>query len=277
MKISQNIKIITSITLIIFFIAGCTESDLEVNNQADATLREIESLTQDYISSQQKNGSTAGRIEISDDVARTDIDAGVAEYESSHDLDMAIHMGVEASAKALSIALPNSGGNVDNKDNPLDFAGKYHVEILREGLTTSKELVYKNGVFNYDNMTKVVEAYFRKNGRVFPMDRTVSEQEFNQFYQARSTKLNQANDKLSGVIENMKLAGKISQVEHRILFNYFSAYESSTSLDSFIQYTFQIEDLVINSSYQKQVKNLLLFTMATTRHDVNFWNPYPGN
>jgi hypothetical protein len=271
-------KVIYTVTLCVcvFLTTGCSEEDQGLENSKDATLQNILQITDDFLNTQ-LNTTPIAKPKALDPVYVADITAGVEEFARTYDWDGALHAGITASENfSGGIAPNNPGDNVDNPANEYDLAGKYHVDVLHYALTEKREYIFQNGIMNFQRSFEVTKNYLNANNALMNPNYILTESNFNTTYNATIQTLQNVNNSLSQWVLKMEEKGKISSLESQILHQYFNAQESATSLQAYIQYSLQIEDLVINATYSERTKKLLLFTMATARHDINYWNPY-GN
>ncbi|MFK7746842.1 MAG: hypothetical protein AB8B65_00490 [Kordia sp.] len=257
-----------------FLVIGCSEDDRLLENTEDTTLQDIRQLTDDFLKVQDK--ITIHTKAIDPAVAAVDIKAAIDSYNNDpSDMDSVYADGIAASGLASSgIAQPNPGSGADNTGNPLDHAGKYHVDILHHQLTQQYNYVAPNGVFNYDRSVEVTRNLLVMYGENVTQSNSHTSSSFNVYYNKLRQELQSVNNLLSKAILKMRAQGKISSLESQILHSYFTMQEGATSLNSYIQYSIQVEQMVLNSSYPQSTKDFLLFTMATARHDFNYWNPY---
>lgn len=268
-----NYKLIAIIFLLI--ITSCITDDSQINPEEQSTLKRIKEITNQFIHSQQNNFQSSTKVFVDPKVAAIDINAAIDSYNDDGDFDWALTMGVAASSKASSGIMPNNpGGNVTNDFNEYDFTGRYHVEILQHGLTDKKDFIFENGIFNYYNSITYSNEFLESNNLNVQQSNIYSLSQFEAFYNTIISNLENVNNQLSKIILQMENDGKISNLESQILNMYFESQENSTSLNSFIQYSLQIENLITESNFNISTKKLLLFSMSTTRHDINFWNPY---
>ncbi len=181
-------------------------------------------------------------------------------------------LGVGCSVAAgLGIAPPPNDGGVSNNGNAYDYAGELHTEILNEALTTERAFVIQNGVLNFDNLQIVANRILQENG----INSTVqfSETDFFGIQSYVDQAAVSSGGRMSIIAQNMGQEGKISNIESQILSNYFSAFENSSSFQAFLGYSVQMETMIEQSNLSSNSKELILFTMATARHDLNYWFP----
>ena len=205
-----------------------------------------------------------------------DIEAAHEDYDEHHDYGHAVKTGIAASQNyGESVVAPSGGfggnpiGTVVNPNNSLDYVGRFHAEILEATFYQDHQIIYPNGTFSYTNSINYTDNYTNSS-----TSGSLSQNDFDTFYQSVVAKIVANNYLLSQVMQQNLNEGKLTQDEGQILITYFQAQESASSLNNYIQYSIQVEDMVVNSSLPTTSKNLLLFTMATARHDINFWNPY---
>ncbi|WP_298513237.1 hypothetical protein [uncultured Kordia sp.] len=255
-------------------IIGCTKEDQAIENSEEATLQHILELTNTFLKTQDKITTSAKAIDPA--IAKIDITAFLDSYggpnSSDDDLNDAYADGIAASYKAAEgVAPPNPGGNVDNTANAYDYVGKYHVDILDYQIRNKSNYVSPNNVFKYNRSIGVTSDYLAQDQIQLNMTNMMSNNQFDMWYLHLQQQLQTANGLISQTILAMEAAGKISTLESNILYHYFDAQENASSLTNFIQYSIQIEDIIINSSYNHPTKRFLLSAMATARHDFNYW------
>lgn len=275
-------KLISILTFVILisFMFSCTDNTTETLENNDKIFNQIKNITEKFIDSQKENNTNiTNQTRVNDpNVWLADCEAGLESYLENGDKDQAISVGTAASAKYSSgIINPNPGNpieNVENINNEYDYVGKYHAEILQYGILDNSHILYPNGIFNYQNSIDFIQQFLISKNIFLQPSSIMSLNEFNTFYNNVENIISSSNYKFSKIILNLENQGKLSHFESQILYMYYSAQESSTSLNDFIQFSIQIENIISNSSYSEEIKELFLFTMATTRHDINLWNPY---
>ena len=73
------------------------------------------------------------------------------------------------------------------------------------------------------------------------------------------------------VIESFYELELLTADEYDILSAYYTAFEASTSFDSFKKYSIEAEAVITDSDFETEQKALFLSMMSTTRHDLNYW------
>lgn len=263
-----SVKIIT--VFVALLLTNCTKDDMQISDNDQSTLKKIIEISTLYLASQDSNASSNFKANIDPKVSKIDIDAVIKDYNDNGDYDGAICIGIQASMLASNGIMPNnSGGDVTNNQNAYDFVGKLHVEVLYHGLTDQKDFIFPNGIFNYYNLVQYSSNYLSNQQSNY-----CSLDQFNSFYNDVINDLENANNKLSIMISHMEDENKITALESQILQIYFKSSENSNSLGAFVQYSIQIENLITTSNFSEETKKLLLISMATARHDINFWNPF---
>ena len=269
----KNLKSILIITIINILMFSCSNENTSVDTDIDS-LSQIKNLTGYFLSHQKE----IDQIKAMDpDIWLADCVAGLDSYLEDGDIKKAYQVGYEASIKYSEggITNPNPGNPIDNVinlGNELDYVGEYHAEMLYLSLTNNYDFIYPNGIFNYQNTTVFMQQYLTsKNIIASPMP---SENEFNLFYTNIEDLITDGDHKFSKIVLVLENQGKLPSLETQILRMYFQGQENSESLNNFIAFSIEMENIIQQSSYPNSTKELLLFTMATVRHDVNFWNPY---
>ncbi|WP_298513239.1 hypothetical protein [uncultured Kordia sp.] len=270
----KNIKNTVLALLLIAGIGSCSKEDATFLETESNILTKIADITSDFIDGQDETIVSAKAFDPT--YYMVDITAGKEDYDQHHDYDHAVDTGIAASEKAAEKAIAPAngyGGNpvvaVVNPNNPLDYTGRFHAEILASAIYQNHQIVYPNGEFSYTNSIN-----FSNNYMNITVQNMLSENEFNAFYEHVVNKIRANDNLLSKVMQQDLREGKLTQSEGQILIMYFQAQESSNTLNGYIQYSIQIENMVVNSNLPSSSKDLLLFVMATARHDINFWNPY---
>ncbi len=270
---------ILKILLLLFVVTSCSKEVQEEIQDENFTVKQISDITNNYINLQTTNTANTSRV-FDPTLYLTDVAAGLDDYLENGDESHAIEVGTAASVKAgasLSDDSFNQGNVIEgvvNLDNEYDYTGKYHAQILKVALIENKNITCPNGVFNYDNTLRIARAFLNSQGLHSNAQNALTESQFNNFYNSIIYRIQSNNNKLSNIVIQYKNEGILSDMESQILNAYFKAQESSDTLDSYIQYSIQIENLVTNSNIPNRSKKILLFAMATARHDINFWNPY---
>lgn len=272
---------IVSIVTFILLISSCSEEITKEISAENKAIEEISKITNDFLASLEGKIPSPNSKAFEPNDFIPDIEAGLEEYMKNGDVGQAVSVGIAASQKATSGQVCPANGNggnpigsVINAANPLDYAGRYHAEVLEDALIIHRNQIYPNGVFNFTNAINFTYNYLASNNIYVNSTNAMTESEFNAFY-ANMISLLQNNDyKMSKVVRIYENEGRISSTERQILEMYFLAQESSNTLNGYIQYSIQTENSILNSNLSSKSKDLLLFTMATARHDINFWNPY---
>ncbi len=256
---------------------SCNTDEQQLETGQDVTFQKIQEVTTDFLKNSDTHTNMDTSRAIDPEIAAIDIKAAIDTYNSGSSYKWSVQQGVVSSAAASNGVPPiftdNSGVNIANDNNEFDSAGKYHVDILKYQLTEKKDYVFPNGVFNYERSVEVTRNYLLTNTNdTSTLPQSMSRNEFYTFYNYLNQDLQNSNYLLSDAILTMENQGKISSLESQILNMYFKMKEQTSSIDAYIQYSIQIENLVTNSNYPSDTKNLLLFTMATARYDFAFWN-----
>ncbi|MEM6685701.1 MAG: hypothetical protein AAF617_07935 [Bacteroidota bacterium] len=260
---------------------SCSKDSVATDDTTNTLLTELKKVTTDFIASQDGKIPTSNTKQFNSNEYLVDCEAGMADYIKNGDRDHAIEVGIKASQEAGTdngLSGQGNAGNpissVVNPMNGLDYAGRLHAEALEVGYTNYQHQIYPNGVFNYQNATNFVFGYLAQNN-VNSTGNTMTESEFTAFTNSVRLRLQQNNYKMSKVVISHKNEGDLTNEEAQILEMYFKAQEQSTTLNGFIQHSIQVENMVVNATnLSASSKELLLFVMATARHDINFWNPY---
>jgi len=257
-------------------IVSCYQTDIFEGENSNIIL-EIGAFSREFIVSEaSKKGASPEQTDEQVNAILVDTSAGMESYANDGDINKAYSVAISASAGISGGDLPdNPGGNVDNPLNAYDYTGKYHVDILREKLTNGKNFVFPNGEFDYArSITFTLKSLSKRNVNIALAD-LPSASEFGAFYNQLLSTLEASDNKLSNFVKYLEHGSKITGEESQILVHYFQAQENARSLNAFIAYSLQVEKMVAESqSLSFKSKELLLFSMATARHDVNFWNPY---
>ncbi|MEM6685702.1 MAG: hypothetical protein AAF617_07940 [Bacteroidota bacterium] len=261
------------LAILALLVMACSNDSEQVIIDNDVTLQQIYQLTDSYINAQDTATGNA-KYYIDPELAAIDINATIDAYnEDSSDPDTYFAAGIAASYKASEgITPPNPSQGVDNASNPLDYVGKYHVDILHHQLTHKQNYIGNHGSFRYERSTEITRNLLQQYGENVQPSNTYTESSFKTYYRQLKQELQSVNFLLSEIILKMKDEGKITTVESQVLHAYFTMQESASSLSAYIQYSIQAEQIIVNSNYPQQTKDFLLFTMATARHDFNYWN-----
>ena len=269
--------------------SSCLKEEIVTNNtstvvpQNNRTLEGIQSTTATYISTQNRlNESDLIAYRTEGDREATpeekwnhDVAVGVDCVLSGIGLNDAAEIGLRASS-VYSISVGGPEGNDLTRPepmlyaaNPLDIYGIMHVDLLHDQLAISKERTFDGSVPNHSNYVTYAQDYSLEHygitARELP-DLTVKN--IDKFLERLETTVNFS---LVYYIETKRTEGLMPSLEADILSSYFSALEASRSFEAFYTYSTSVENDIIKSDYRLEVKELLLFTMATTRHDVQYW------
>lgn len=232
--------------------------------QIDNLTEEIIKISQDFIKQQPKSDSR-----LSPYATFMAIDRGVY-FESRVDgsnAEDATYDGVNASIDAYQdwaggINPPNPTGDVSLSANPFDYVGKLHVEILDYVIKEPTGIFMNGNDLDYSATLAYANSVFNQNG--LPS------------YSGSAASLEQSVASLTNTIENANyilssLVTGQSNAE-QVLKNYFLAAESVQNVQDFVDYSVQVELMVIGSQqYNADEKEYLLGNMATARHDIHYW------
>ncbi len=182
----------------------------------------------------------------------------------------AIIGGAGASMTAGStLSAPPGGGGGANIDNVYDYVGEEHVNILLNGLTVDYEANFDGTELKNANYLEYARNWLVEN-EVFSMEEVEG---YEEAYLVEN--LNQALEhdgkEMVLVIESFYELELLTADEYDILSAYYTAFEASTSFDSFKEYSIEAEAVITDSDFETEQKALFLSMMSTTRHDLNYW------
>ena len=86
--------------------------------------------------------------------------------------------------------------------------------------------------------------------------------------------MNHLGEDMTDVVAFMQSSGDLSEDESNILKSYFQAMEASGSYESFVNYSISAEEIIVNSSYSDETKQMVLSIMSTARFDLKYWYYY---
>jgi len=270
---------LTGVMSVALVLGSCQKEELEEkavpNNQRGVeTIETIQNLSTKFISTQ--HGSVNGDRALNWwKIAGKDL-MGAAAGAIAGSVPGAILGGVGASlfeaGSQMSAAKPITTG-AGNAANDYDFVGESHVSILASGLGADRDLIFDG--------TALLEDEFLTYGKNYLIDRglfTAAELDFYSIDMLNSNLdfANRFGDETTVVaITHLRDIGALSDVEASVLIPYYEAYEAARNYDEFHAFSVDAEAAVMDDrSISDDSKAIILSNMATTRHDLNYWNEF---
>ena len=262
----KNLRVILILSISILWSSCSTNEDLTPKEESSvketALIEKVTTATDSYILTQKNQEVFLANKAKWWEIALADLIGGAVGYLAGGPVGGVI-LGVGCSVAAgTGIAPPNNNnGGVDNDHNVFDYAGIEHVTILHNSLTRNREAISENGVFNASSYLQIVNESSNSN---------ITIDQYNYVQHYVDTALRNTNE-LSVVFSNMGQERLITRNESQVLTRYFQGFENTTNFSDFINFSVSIENIVQESEISVAEKNMLLFTMATARHDLNYW------
>jgi len=166
------------------------------------------------------------------------------------------------------VAPGNQGGTpiIENINNPYDFVGILHYEIMGE-MTSNHETYWVNNELNYSLYKEMVfsklKSYSIDNFNNFNDDFWIKEIKFHAAWQEEYIEYFSSSNSRLSTLSNTCLS---------IAEDYYSALTLTNNTDDFVQYSINAENLVVNSNLIDIEKKYLLIFMSTARIGVGYYN-----
>lgn len=283
MKFFKIITLQTKIMLlcIILSIISCTrDEEVQVESvQKLSVANQISKLSENY----NVNPGKAADVNWLK-VAAADAGAALTEASGDDATIASITMaGASASTKnyndqnsSNSSSSNNSGGSntIDpNETNPYDYVGYWHYASIDNVLVDPKR--YLNGK-DYDN-----ERFYKATVEFLLKNDVASDSDYESFI------LELANEKLafnsevfdkyglSGGLTYLLEKGIVQESVYEVMMPYYNVFESVNSSKEFVEYSLQVEELVVKSKLEE--KEIILSTMATARYGAQYWSSVFGD
>ena len=262
----KNLRVILILSISILWSSCSTNEDLapteDLSVKETALIEKVSTVADGYLLTQKKQEVFLANKAKWWEIALADVIGGAVGYLTGGPVGGVI-LGVGCSVAAgVGIAPPNNtNGGVNNDNNVFDYAGIQHVSTLHTSLTRNRGVISEDGIFNPTSYLQLVNQSYNSN-------LTIDQYNYVQHYV--DTALT-TTDELSVVFSNMGQERLLTTNESQVLTRYFQAFENTTNFYDFINFSVSIENIVQQSEISVAEKNMLLFTMATARHDLNYW------
>ena len=167
--------------------------------------------------------------------------------------------------------IANPGGNTGepNPNNPYDFIGDIHYDIVDE-MVNNYDLYMVNGELNYSKYEKLVFDHLKlkyencdDKKHCFQCNFFASEIQFH---------ANRDGNIVSYFVESNPRLNGMSSVVRNIIKEYSQAIQSTNKKGDFTEYSIACEDIIVNSQLNEQEKLQVLSYMATARYGINYYN-----
>ncbi len=283
-------KMFILIAIVVLAFASCkkeeTVADFNTSDYSKKTINDFSIFTKKFIVEQSKSNQFKAAEpwwKLALRVAGKDITGALAGAAVGATVGTAVPgvgtvtgAGVGAIAGGVGSSLVEAGttpkqakgDNVINPNNEFDFIGNIHVVMLANVLSQYDEFFIENKLNTEKFYNYAINELCKLNIINIDAARAYTLTNLN------STLLyidNNYNDDLTLTINKMYVDKMISTTVKEILVSYFTAMYNSNNFQEFVGYSFEAEDMIINSSLDETSKVVILATMSTTRHDLNYW------
>jgi hypothetical protein len=284
MKIIKPIKA-TLVTGLLISFYSCQKNNIAPNNptatatytksQSQATI-EIHNLNENYYFGNTNNAKINWKKVLGADLkglaTGAGIGAGVGAATGVGAIGGAVVggliYGAGSSIEAAGARVVNPDFNpISNPNNPYDYVGYQHYSICKAALT-NRELVFTNGVLDYDKYYEFVFKYLK-------IDLNNNCDNHKSCYCANSLQTTIQSINVTQSLPawmNSFSDPNISEDVHQILKDYFTGYINSNNYSKFVEYSLSCESIITNSSLPQLDKAIILSTMSTARYGADFWN-----
>lgn len=154
-----------------------------------------------------------------------------------------------------------------NLNNPYDNIGEVHYIIVNELIEND----LGNSFENFDNQQYYFQTINLLANNEFWTLEELDVYEYNIYFSTFSSIKSsyQNNEMASDYIKNLD---HLTQKVRDVLYVYIKAFESSTSTSSFINYSINVEDLILNSTELDSLDKMqVLSVMSTARLGIQYW------
>jgi hypothetical protein len=269
---------VTGVMSVALVMGSCAKEEVAQtvsnNDRGVASIETIQNMSTDYINNQ-RGGATFDRKLNWWKIAGKDL-MGAAGGAIVGSVVGAVLGGVGASlyeAGSQMVAGPVITGGAGNPANEFDYVGESHVAILAAGLGDDRDLIFDGA--------ELLQEEFLTYGKSYLIDHDIFTAEEMEFYNVGmlAEDLDFANtygdESMITAITYLRDVGSLSDVEADILIPYYEAYEATTNYAEFHAFSVDSENIVMDDpSLSDDSKEMILSNMATTRHDLNYWNEF---
>lgn len=240
-------------------------------SETDHTLNQIIELTEEFKANAERERLNSQDRDLPPEIKEffeVDAEASTWHFILNGDFDQAMFVGSIASLKSSWGVTPRPapGGYGAYSDNYLDYVGEGHVGILHDCHTTVRHLISTGGeIVNADFLA------YAKNYAIVNYGSSPAVLAGYTLAQFEADIAESVHVPLLDFADYLQDEAAISSTEHDILELYFETLDVATNFSSFYEYSTSVEDAIMESGYSTTVKENLLFTMATSRHDLEYW------
>ena len=288
MKNLKTIKVKFKLILlgVILSVVSCAKDDeVQVENlQKFSIVNQINKLSESYIQNPGRADTDWGQV------ARADVAAGLIESgDPSSTMISVTLVAATASVKEYNSqqtqtvsSISNGGQNGSNtgqteanETNPYDSYGYWHYASIDNVLVDPK--LYLNGE-DFDN-----ELFYEATIKFLSKNDVGSDSDY------ENLTLDLVNEKLafstevfdhyglSGGLTYLLEIGNIQESVYEVMLPYYSVLENVNSSEEFVDYSLQVEELVLDSELEEKEKEIVLSTMATARYGIQYWSSVFGD
>lgn len=253
-------------------IFSCSKENVEVNeSNNEETVQLIQEISRAFIRDQQA-GFADREFRPSPEAISHDIHVGTDCLLSGLSFNDAVTFAMRASAHYGRLVPDLEEVELIGFElNPFDHFGIRHVELLHRQLTVDRDLtIDEDNTLNNENYVPYILERLEEDYGVSSDECPETTVENVEFYLEG---LDDVSDySLTNWISQRREEGLVNDQVFSILYSYFEALENAATYEDFRIYSEEAETIVIDARISESDKNIILFTMATTRHDVNYWS-----